>query len=161
MKHLFSILTAVFAVFAFLISCGGSEPGSIYGVVSDKATGEPIQNAGVELLPVGLKTVTGSDGSFEFMDISSGHYNLLVTKTGYSDTKSSTITVESGKQSKGDVQLEKEPAALRIVDDAKNDISGKIAFIPCPAEECIEIEWRNRRNSNTVEDLFNAVKAKA
>jgi len=120
----------VFAVLAFLVSCGGSEgtndssePGSIYGVVSDKATGEPIKNAGVELLPVGLKTVTGSDGSFEFMDISSGHYNLLVTKTGYSDTKSSTITVESGKQSKGDVQLEKAPAALRIVDDAGKDIS--------------------------------------
>jgi len=123
MKHSLAILTAVFAVLAFLISCGGSEPGSIYGVVTDKATGEPIKNAGVELLPVGLKTVTGSDGSFEFLDISSGHYNLLVTKTGYSDTKSSTITVESGKQSKGDVQLEKEPAALRIVDDSKNDIS--------------------------------------
>ena len=126
MKHSLSILTAVFAVLAFLVSCGGSEsstPGSIYGVVSDKATGEPIQNAGVELLPVGLKTVTGSDGSFEFLDISSGHYNLLVTKTGYSDTKSSTITVESGKQSKGDVQLEKAPAALRIVDDARKDIS--------------------------------------
>ena len=126
MKHSLSILTAVFAVLAFLISCGGSEEsselGSIYGVVSDKATGEPIKNAGVELLPIGLKTVTGSDGSFEFMDISSGHYNLLVTKTGYSDTKSSTIIVESGKQSKGDVQLEKAPAALRIVDDAGKDI---------------------------------------
>ena len=127
MKHSFLILTAVFAVIAFLVSCGGSEEsselGSIYGVVSDKATGEPIKNAGVELLPIGLKTVTGSDGSFEFMDISSGHYNLLVTKTGYSDTKSSTITVESGKKSKGDVQLEKAPAALRIVDDAGKDIS--------------------------------------
>ena len=127
MKHLLAILTVLFAVLAFLISCGGSEEsselGSIYGVVSDKATGEPIKNAGVELLPIGLKTVTGSDGSFEFMDISSGHYNLLVTKTGYSDTKSSTITVESGKESKGDVQLEKAPAALRIVDDAGKDIS--------------------------------------
>ena len=56
------------------------------------------------------------------MDIQPGHYNLLVTKTGYSDTKSSTITVESGKQAKGDVQLEKAPAALRIVDDSGKDI---------------------------------------
>lgn len=119
MKHLHLLLAAVFV---FFVSCGGSEPGSIYGVVSDKATGEPIKNAGVELLPVGLKTVTGSDGSFEFFDISSGRYNLLVTKTGYSDTKSSTITVESGKQSKGDVQLEKAPAALRIIDDKGKEI---------------------------------------
>ena len=123
MKYLFSLLTVVFAVLAFLVSCGGSEPGSIYGVVSDKATGEPIKNAGVELLPVGLKTVTGSDGSFEFLDISSGHYNLFVTKTGYKDTKSNIINVGSGKVCREDVHLEKEPAALRIVDDSKNDIS--------------------------------------
>ena len=117
MKYLFSLLTVVFAVLVFLVSCGGSEPGSIYGVVTDKATGEPIKNAGIELLPVGLKTVTGSDGSFEFLDISSGHYNLLVTKTGYKDTKSDIITVESGKAAHADVHLEKN-SALRIVDDA-------------------------------------------
>ena len=116
------LISLIFAILAFFVDCGGSEPGSIYGVVSDKATGEPIKNAGVELLPVGLKTVTGSDGSFEFLDISSGHYNLLVTKTGYSDTKSSTITVESGKKTKGDVQLEKAPAALRIIDDKGKEI---------------------------------------
>ena len=136
MKHSFSILTAVFAVFAFLVSCGGSEgtgsggsgnndsgeTGSIYGIVTDKATGESIINAGVELQPVGLKTVTGSDGQFEFNEVATGTYTLYVTKTGYSDN-SSSITVDSGKQSKGDVQLEKLPAALRIVDDAGNDIT--------------------------------------
>ena len=126
MKHLFSIFTAVFAILASFISCGGgsesSEPGSIYGIVTDKATGEQIINAGVELLPVGLKTVTGSDGQFEFNEVAAGTYTLYVTKTGYRES-SSSITVNSGKQSKGDVQLEKAPAALRIVDDAGNDIS--------------------------------------
>lgn len=135
MKQTLSILTAVFAVLAFLVSCGGSEgsgsggsgnndsgePGSIYGVVTDKATGESIINAGVELQPVGLKTVTGSDGQFEFNEVAAGTYTLFVTKTGYSDN-SSSITVESGKQAKGDVQLEKLPAALRIVDDNGKDI---------------------------------------
>lgn len=61
------------------VACGGSstgnggsgsndsgETGSIYGIVTDKATGESIINAGVELQPIGLKTVTGSDGQFEF-----------------------------------------------------------------------------------------------
>jgi hypothetical protein len=101
---------------------GSSEPGSIYGIVTDKATGESIINAGVELQPVGLKTVTGSDGQFEFNEVAAGEYTLYVTKTGYRES-SSSITVNSGKQSKGDVQLEKAPAALRIVDDAGNDIS--------------------------------------
>ena len=136
MKQTLSILTAVFAVLAFLVSCGGSEgsgsggsgnndsgePGSIYGIVTDKATGEQIINAGVELQPIGLKTVTGSDGQFEFNEVASGTYTLYVTKTGYSES-SSSITVESGKQAKGDVQLEKLPAALRIVDDNGKDIS--------------------------------------
>ena len=136
MKHSLSIFAAVFAVIAFLVSCGGSEgtgsggsgdsnvtgeTGSIYGVVTDKATGESIINAGVELQPVGLKTVTGSDGQFEFNEVAAGEYTLYVTKTGYVD-QSSSIVVESGKQSKGDVQLEKAPAALRIIDDKGKDI---------------------------------------
>ncbi|MBR4532523.1 DUF1566 domain-containing protein [bacterium] len=135
-KSIISVLL-VFAVFAFLVSCGGSEgsgsggsgdsnvtgeTGSIYGIVTDKATGESIINAGVELQPTGLKTVTGSDGQFEFNEVAAGTYTLFVTKTGYSDN-SSSITVESGKQAKGDVQLEKLPAALRIVDDNGKDIS--------------------------------------
>ena len=130
MKHFF--VFAVFAVLAFLVSCGGSEssepgsesstPGSIYGVVSDKATGEPIQNAGVELLPVGLKTVTGSDGQFEFNEVVAGTYTLYVTKSGYAET-SNAVSVKAGETMRKDVQLEKAQGALRIVNDAGKDIS--------------------------------------
>ena len=134
-KHLISTLLVLVLSLIF-VACGGSEgsgsggsgsndsgeTGSIYGIVTDKATGESIINAGVELQPVGLKTVTGSDGQFEFNEVATGTYTLYVTKTGYSDN-SSDITVESGKQAKGDVQLEKAPAALRIVDDNGKDIS--------------------------------------
>ncbi|MDR0983136.1 MAG: hypothetical protein LBM07_07870 [Culturomica sp.] len=31
--------------------------GNIYGVVSDKATGEPVSSAGVSLNPTGAKTI--------------------------------------------------------------------------------------------------------
>ena len=129
MKNLIISTLLVLVLSLVLVACGGSggsgssDPGSIYGVVTDKATGEQIINAGVELQPVGLKTVTGSDGQFEFNEVAAGKYTLYVTKTGYLDQRSSTIIVEAGKQAKGDVQLEKAPAALRIVDDAGNDIS--------------------------------------
>ena len=127
MKHLFSILTTLFLVLVFFVSCGGSEPGSIYGVVTDKATGEPIINAGVELHlleseTIVARTATGSDGYFATPEISEGEYDLLVTKTGYIENRK-TVHVKSAKQTPYNVQLEKEPAALRIVDDAKNDIS--------------------------------------
>lgn len=135
MKHLFSILTAVFAVLVFLISCGGSEgsgnggqggsgeTGSIYGVVSDRATGELIRKASVELKDSGSRTVgsydTGSDGQFDFNELTSGTYTLYVTKAGYIDQTSGEIIVESGKRTPRDVSLEKAPAALQILIEGK------------------------------------------
>ena len=99
------------------------EPGSIYGVVTDKATGEPVKTAGVELSPLGLKTVTGSEGQFEFNELEAGEYKLFVTKTGYTEHLSSTIIVKSAQTAKGDVQIEKLPAALKVVDDKGEEIS--------------------------------------
>ena len=98
-------------------------PGSIYGVVADKATGEPIKSAGVELSPGGLKTITGSEGQFEFTELDPGKYTLLITKTGYLDGVSSTIEVKAGQQAKGDVQIEKLPPALKVVNDNRQEIS--------------------------------------
>ena len=97
-------------------------PGTIYGVVADKATGEPIKSAGVELTPGGFKTITGSEGQFEFTELEPGQYSLLVTKTGYIDAVSSTIDVKAGQTAKGDIQLEK-AATLKVVNDNREEIS--------------------------------------
>lgn len=97
--------------------------GTIYGIVSDKATGEPIKSAGVELSPVGLKTITGSEGQFEFNELNPGNYTLLVTKTGYADYASNTIEVKPGQTAKGDVQIEQLPPALKVVNDKRQEIS--------------------------------------
>ena len=97
--------------------------GSIAGIVTDKATGEPIKNAGVELKPSGKNTVTGSDGQFEFVEIELGEYTLVATKTGYNDGESSKITVSAGQTAHCDIQMEKLPPALKVTDDAGNEIS--------------------------------------
>ena len=131
-------LSILCLVSLFLLSCGRPdyddeigaayleatcETGLIYGVVIDMATGESVIGAGVELQPVGLTIFTGSDGLFEFNEVATGNYTLYVTKTGYSD-RSIDITVESGKQSRVDVGLEKLSDALRILDNEGNDIAG-------------------------------------
>ena len=123
-KILFGLLVCI-TMATVWYSCTKDEEtsGSIYGVVTDKATGEPIKTAGVELQPIGLKTVTGSDGTFEFANLEEGDYNLYVTKTGYLDCKSSTITIKSGQQAPGNVQMEKAPHALRVVNSESQDIS--------------------------------------
>ena len=120
-------LLLIFCLFATIWQACETEketiPGSVYGVVADKATGEPIKSAGVELSPSGLKTITGSEGQFEFTKLDPGKYTLFVTKTGYLDGVSSTIEVKPGQQAKGDVQIEKLPPALKVVDDNRQEIS--------------------------------------
>ena len=125
MKKFLTLLTIALSLVLINHSCKPKEkePGSIYGVVTDKATGEPVKTAGVELSPLGLKTVTGSEGQFEFNELEAGDYNLLVTKTGYVELVSNTIVVKSAQTAKGDVQIEKLPAALKVVDDKGEEIS--------------------------------------
>ena len=124
MKKSLYLLLGLLLVCGIYQACAPEElPGSIYGTVVDKATGEPIKSAGVELSPVGLKTVTGSEGQFEFTELDPGKYTLLITKTGYMDGVSHTIEVKPGQQAKGDVQIEKLPPALKVVDDNRQEIN--------------------------------------
>lgn len=97
-------------------------PGSIYGIVTNKATGEPIKSAGVTLNPNGATTVTGSDGCFEFTGLSQGGYAVVISKTDYKEYTSGMITVEAGQTTHVDVQLEKLPPSLRVVNNENEDI---------------------------------------
>ena len=124
MKKIIYLLVGIVLFGGLYYSCVPEElPGSIYGTVVDKATGEPIKSAGVELSPSGLKTVTGSEGQFEFTELDPGKYTLIITKTGYIDGVSGTIEVKPGQQAKGDVQIEKLPPALKVVNDNREEIS--------------------------------------
>lgn len=97
---------------------------SLYGVVTDLASGEPVGNAGVELLPLGLKSVTGSDGTFEFTNIEEGTYRLLITKTGYQDHTSNDIVVNAKSDgSTHSIQIEKLPPSLSLLDDEGNEVT--------------------------------------
>ncbi|MCR5037505.1 MAG: DUF1566 domain-containing protein [Bacteroidales bacterium] len=122
------IILSIAIVCLVLVGCKKKKdetvsPGSIYGSVSDKATSELIAGAEVELLPLGLKTVTGSDGYFQFVQIDPGVYNLLIKKTGYEDLKTEAINVSSGQQSKRDEKLQKLPTSLYITDNDGNELS--------------------------------------
>ncbi len=125
MEHrFFARLLAFACLLVATLSCKEQElPGSIYGAVTDKATGEPINAAGVELHPTGSKTVTGSEGQFEFAELESGDYTLAISKTGYIELTDIKVVVKAGIQTKSDIQIEKLPPALRVVDGDGNDIT--------------------------------------
>ena len=108
MKRLLYIFIILGLFSAVWYGCKKKEeqPGSLYGVVTDKATGEPIKTAGVELQPIGLKTVTGSDGQYVFDELEPGTYKLYVTRTGYTEERSGKIVIMSGQTVRWDVLLE-------------------------------------------------------
>lgn len=130
-------------------------PGSIYGTITDKSTGESVPNAGVELMPKGLKTVTGYDGTFQFTQIDPGDYNLFITKTGYQDLKSNTITVKAGETAKGDVQIEKMPTSIQIIDNGGQEISS----IDFGEEEGVVSKTFNIHNRGTESFSFSIIKS--
>ena len=99
MKKIIST-SLIFAVLAFLVSCGGSEgsgnggSGGIYGHVTDFATGEDVIHAKVSLSPGGNATLTGSDGIYEFRDLISDNYKITVSKDGYNEFESDYYEVD-------------------------------------------------------------------
>ena len=108
-KLLYTIIAIILCLSTTLwYGCKDKEelPGEIHGVVTDKATGEPIKSAGVELQPIGLKTVTGTDGQYGFNKLEPGTYKLYVTRRGYYDLLSNEIVVMSGQTVRWDVLLE-------------------------------------------------------
>lgn len=143
MKQTLSILTAVFAVLAFLVSCGGSEgsgnggsgdsgntntgsTGGIYGHVTDFVTGEDVGNANVQLRPSGETTLTGSDGMFQFNYLPSGDYSLTVSKAGYSDLVDDYVITVRDRMVRRDIQIMNTNCEKGYWDGSKCD-----EFPPC------------------------------
>lgn len=85
----------------------GEERGSIYGIVTELGTSEPMKAVGVELYKGGnllLKTVTFDDGHFEFKDLTPENYYVKVVGEGY-ESSEKAVTVEAGRQARIDLQL--------------------------------------------------------
>lgn len=115
-KYLLSLLSIAMAAFMSfnLVSCGDDEleeekVGSIYGIVTELGTAEPMKAVGVELYKgesLMLKTVTFDDGHFEFNDLTPGKYKVQTVADGYK-TASYSVVVEAGRQARADMQLKK------------------------------------------------------
>lgn len=89
--------------------------GSIYGIVSDAESGEPVRGASVVLSPTNFSTVTGSDGHYEFTDLEAGQYKIQVQAHGY-NTNSRQISVVPGGRATGDIVINriKEQSGVKL-----------------------------------------------
>lgn len=98
--------------------------GSIYGVVTDFATGAPVANANVSLRPGGETTLTGYDGMYEFLNVDDGDHTIIVSKAEYTDLIDDyVISIKNGRRMRRDVQIRKLPTSLKITDTNGFDIT--------------------------------------
>lgn len=130
MKNKYRLFALVALCSMFIWSCDTDESfpdngtGSIYGVVTDFATGNPVSNANVSLRPGGETALTGYDGMFEFLDVADGDYTIIVTKAEYTDLIDDyIISIKNGRRMRRDVQIKKLPTSLRITDTNGSDIT--------------------------------------
>ncbi len=83
--------------------------GSIAGVVYDESVGEPIPVVKLELTPSGKTAVTGSDGSFSFINIETKDYTIKADKKGY-QSGSNVVSVVAGTTTECNLTLMRIPA---------------------------------------------------
>lgn len=152
-RSIVGIMAAAMALAASLVwySCTKDSDeditGTIYGTVTDYATGEPIGNANVKLRPSGETTLTGNDGTFEFNDLKANKYSLSFSKAEYADLDDDyIIELEAGKKVKRDVQMRKQIASLQITDMAGNSITS----LDFGLEESVTSKSFNIFNNGTV-----------
>lgn len=106
-----TVLLLACAVFAGIFSgCDKDELirpfSTIYGIVSDYETGEPVEAASAVLSPGGKTTVSGADGRYEFKDLDAGQYTITVQKAGY-QTNRKTVTAVALESVPADIPLTK------------------------------------------------------
>lgn len=109
-------LAALLLVCCAMLGCEKNKNlGSIYGTVTDFATGDPVGNANVRLNPRGETTLTGSDGTFQFNDIEDGNYSLFLSKNGYVDLDDDyVIEITNGNNVRRDVQLKQSRVVVTV-----------------------------------------------
>src|SRR5690554_6708469 len=85
----------------------GRERGTISGVVLDETTGDPVIDAGVELVGTSHQARTDLDGAYT-LQVPPGTYTLRIFAAGYQSVRIERLQVAAGDVATGDAVL---PAA--------------------------------------------------
>jgi len=100
---------ALFAIFASSLGYAQTTFGTIVGAVTD-ASGASVPEAQVTLTNIGTSakrnTVTGSEGLYQFPNVTPGAYRLEIEKQGFKRANREPINLEVGATTKIDFALE-------------------------------------------------------
>lgn len=101
------ILLLCLMALPLFLSCTKEENdsfGTLYGVVSDVKTGSPLDNVTVTLSPGGTTKLTGSDGLFEYSELTPQQYTITVQKAGY-QTNRKTLSAVVGEKIEANITM--------------------------------------------------------
>lgn len=157
-KRLVILCLAIASVSTVFYSCSEdvaeSTEGSISGIVSDSATGEAIPTVKITVTPGGDSTITGSDGTFSFYNLSAGEYTLSLSKKGYEDYEGK-VTV-SGKETHAHLLMERIPAVITIdreeLDFGENASMNTLSF-NMVNNNYVDLEYRVIENCGWIEKV--------
>lgn len=110
---LFPALAALVLLFQSCTKDEVETTGTIYGIVNNADSSEPIQGASVSLNPGGKSTTTGSDGRYEFNNMDPGQYTIQIQKPGF-QTNTKRINVVAGEVASGDLLLSRGDAKIKL-----------------------------------------------
>jgi hypothetical protein len=79
---------------------------TLYGVVSDRETGEPMSGASVTLQPGGKTQTTDANGAYEFNDLDAKQYTITVQQPGYK-VEYEAVSAISAKRTQKNIFLTK------------------------------------------------------
>jgi len=107
----------VLSAFLFCVSCSFIDEeyerhGAIYGIVTDRISGDPISGVNVTLLLSGASvknTTTDSNGYYRFYELDPGQYSINVSRpVGYRTDRKNDITVKVGEETPVNFPLERD-----------------------------------------------------
>ena len=101
------LFLCLMALSLFITSCSKDEYesfGSLYGVVTDNNTGDPLGNVTVTLSPGGVSKLTGSNGLFEFEELTPQQYTITAQRAGY-QTNRKTVSAVVGEKVEANITM--------------------------------------------------------
>jgi TonB-linked SusC/RagA family outer membrane protein len=115
MRRLSGVRNALTA-FGWLLSAAGplAAQATLAGHVTDKETGKPIPGARLQLIQTALVVTVRNDGSYRFVNLGGGTYDVRVVAVGYGAEKKS-VTVAAGATATLDFTLVNVPFTLEEI----------------------------------------------
>ena len=111
-----SALLSATCLCLFFLACSSDSTttdGNIVGTVISSRTNEPLQGVLVTLMNTGKSMTTGTDGHYQFTNLTSQDYTVQVSKENYT-TDSKQVFVRAGEDNKLDFSMQPSTGALEV-----------------------------------------------